>query len=171
MSNSHLQRGLVLLLTTLILSNVARGQDYPNRPIRIVTGGAGGGNDVAARLLGQGLTTSWGQQVVIDNRPSGVIPGEVVVKASPDGYVLLLPEDPDRSARELREALRLRLGVTVGVVITDTLGRPWRTGQVDAAIGATRRPSPVSPDCRRGAPSWSRSRPRLRPTRSARGDS
>ena len=52
------------------------------------------------------------------------------------GTVVLLPEDPDESARRLRKALRDRAGVTVGVVITDTMGRPWRAGQTDAAIGA-----------------------------------
>lgn len=52
------------------------------------------------------------------------------------GTVLLLPEDPDASARVLRTALWDRHGVNVGVVITDTLGRPWRNGQSDVAIGA-----------------------------------
>jgi len=52
------------------------------------------------------------------------------------GTVVLLPEDPDASARALRKGLSDRLGVTVGVLITDTLGRPWRAGQTDAAIGA-----------------------------------
>jgi coenzyme F420-0:L-glutamate ligase/coenzyme F420-1:gamma-L-glutamate ligase len=55
---------------------------------------------------------------------------------TPPGTVVLLPEDPDGSARRLRKALQDRLGVRVGVVVTDTLGRPWRTGQTDAAIGA-----------------------------------
>lgn len=54
----------------------------------------------------------------------------------PDGLALRLPEDPDRSARLLCEGLRARLGVSVGVIITDTLGRPWRVGQTDVAIGA-----------------------------------
>jgi coenzyme F420-0:L-glutamate ligase / coenzyme F420-1:gamma-L-glutamate ligase len=52
------------------------------------------------------------------------------------GTILLLPADPDDSARRLRAGLRERSGVNTGVVITDTLGRPWRTGQVDVAIGA-----------------------------------
>ncbi|MEQ4205231.1 coenzyme F420-0:L-glutamate ligase [Actinopolymorpha sp. B9G3] len=52
------------------------------------------------------------------------------------GSVLLLPVDPDGSARALRTALSERLGVTVGVLITDTFGRPWRLGQTDLAIGA-----------------------------------
>jgi coenzyme F420-0:L-glutamate ligase / coenzyme F420-1:gamma-L-glutamate ligase len=49
--------------------------------------------------------------------------------------VVVLPEDPDRSARELRAALRRQTGVTFGIVITDSFGRAWRTGQVDVAIG------------------------------------
>jgi coenzyme F420-0:L-glutamate ligase/coenzyme F420-1:gamma-L-glutamate ligase len=52
------------------------------------------------------------------------------------GTVALLPEDPDGSARRLRATLRDRLGVRVGVVITDTAGRPWRDGLVDFAVGA-----------------------------------
>jgi coenzyme F420-0:L-glutamate ligase / coenzyme F420-1:gamma-L-glutamate ligase len=52
------------------------------------------------------------------------------------GTVVLLPDDPDGSARRLRQALTNRLGVTVGVIITDTMGRPWRVGQTDTTIGA-----------------------------------
>jgi len=52
------------------------------------------------------------------------------------GTVVLLPEDPDESARRLRKALRARPGVNVGVVVTDTFGRPWRAGQTDTAVGA-----------------------------------
>jgi coenzyme F420-0:L-glutamate ligase/coenzyme F420-1:gamma-L-glutamate ligase len=51
------------------------------------------------------------------------------------GRVLLLPKDPDSSARDLRAGLRELLNVDVAVIITDTLGRPWRMGQTDAAIG------------------------------------
>jgi coenzyme F420-0:L-glutamate ligase/coenzyme F420-1:gamma-L-glutamate ligase len=52
------------------------------------------------------------------------------------GRIVLLPEDPDRSARELREAVRDRTGRNVGVVVTDTAGRAWREGQTDIAVGA-----------------------------------
>jgi len=52
------------------------------------------------------------------------------------GSVLLLPLDPDESARALRRALAERTGANVGVVVTDTAGRAWRTGQTDIAIGA-----------------------------------
>lgn len=54
---------------------------------------------------------------------------------TPAGTVLLLPEDPDGSARDIADALRGRFGVAVGVVVTDTFGRPWREGQTDVAIG------------------------------------
>jgi coenzyme F420-0:L-glutamate ligase/coenzyme F420-1:gamma-L-glutamate ligase len=52
------------------------------------------------------------------------------------GSVVLLPVDPDESARRLRKAVAGRTGRTVGVIVTDTMGRPWRTGQTDNAIGA-----------------------------------
>ncbi|GAB3486071.1 coenzyme F420-0:L-glutamate ligase [Nocardiopsis coralliicola] len=52
------------------------------------------------------------------------------------GSVLLLPEDPDASARAVRAGLQERFGVQLGVVVSDTFGRPWRVGQTDVAIGA-----------------------------------
>jgi coenzyme F420-0:L-glutamate ligase/coenzyme F420-1:gamma-L-glutamate ligase len=52
------------------------------------------------------------------------------------GTVLLLPEDADASARRIRSGLRADLGVNVGVVVTDTFGRPWRKGLTDVAVGA-----------------------------------
>ena len=55
---------------------------------------------------------------------------------TPAGTVLLLPEDPDASARRIRTGVRQLLGVDVGVLVTDTFGRPWREGQTDVAIGA-----------------------------------
>ncbi|KRB01440.1 F420-dependent oxidoreductase [Devosia sp. Root685] len=54
----------------------------------------------------------------------------------PEGFALKLPEDPDRSARALCAGLRERFGVELGIVVTDTVGRPWRVGQTDLAIGA-----------------------------------
>jgi tripartite-type tricarboxylate transporter receptor subunit TctC len=65
-------------------------QSYPNKPVRVICAGVGGGADVSARLLAPGLSEGLGQQIVIDNRPSGVIPGEIAAKAAPDGYTLLL---------------------------------------------------------------------------------
>ena len=53
----------------------------------------------------------------------------------PAGYAALLPVDCDRSARRIRDGLRAGLGVNVGVIISDTFGRPWRKGLTDVAIG------------------------------------
>lgn len=51
------------------------------------------------------------------------------------GYAALLPLDSDRSARRIRDIVRARLGVSVGVIVSDTFGRPWRKGLTDVAIG------------------------------------
>ena len=70
--------------------------------------------------------------------PLGLVMAAAGVDASntPAGTVLLLPVDPDGSARALRSAFSSTGGVRLGVVVTDTLGRPWREGLTDAAIGA-----------------------------------
>ncbi len=52
-----------------------------------------------------------------------------------EGWAALLPDDSDRSARRLRDGLRARLGVRVGVIVSDTFGRTWRQGVTDVAIG------------------------------------
>jgi tripartite-type tricarboxylate transporter receptor subunit TctC len=68
-------------------------QNYPNRPIRLILPFApGGGTDVVARLFGDQITQDFGQQVVIDNRPSagGVVGTEMGVRAEPDGYTLVM---------------------------------------------------------------------------------
>ncbi|MEU8672214.1 coenzyme F420-0:L-glutamate ligase [Streptomyces anulatus] len=74
---------------------------------------------------------------IVENR-QGLVMAAAGVDASntPAGTVLLLPEDSDASARAIRDGLRDTLGVEVGVVVTDTFGRPWRNGLTDVAIGA-----------------------------------
>ncbi|MEU9011481.1 coenzyme F420-0:L-glutamate ligase [Streptomyces sp. NPDC048479] len=74
---------------------------------------------------------------IVENR-QGLVMAAAGVDASntPAGTVLLLPADPDASARAIREGLRESLGVDVGVIVTDTFGRPWRNGLTDVAIGA-----------------------------------
>ena len=64
-------------------------QPFPNKPIRIITSEQGGGTDFATRLIAQGLADPLGQPVIIENRPS-IINGEIVAKASPDGYTLVI---------------------------------------------------------------------------------
>ena len=74
---------------------------------------------------------------IVENR-QGLVMAAAGVDASntPKGTVLLLPKDPDGSARALRKGLRELTGKRVGVLITDTFGRPWRNGLTDVAIGA-----------------------------------
>jgi coenzyme F420-0:L-glutamate ligase/coenzyme F420-1:gamma-L-glutamate ligase len=79
-----------------------------------------------------------GRTRIVENR-QGLVMAAAGVDASntPSGTVLLLPEDPDASARALRKRIgELSGGVRVGVVVTDTFGRPWRNGLTDVAIGA-----------------------------------
>lgn len=87
---------------------------------------------VATRTSPTGHTTR-----IVQNR-LGMVSAAAGVDASntPEGTILLLPIDPDASARALAAALRAGLGARVGVLISDTLGRAWRDGQTDHAIGA-----------------------------------
>ena len=84
---------LASMLLCALLANgtqIALAQDYPTRPIRFVTAAVGGGNDFAARIIAYGLTTSLGQQVIVDNRGGAHIPQLTVSKATPDGYTILV---------------------------------------------------------------------------------
>lgn len=86
---------------------------------------------VATRAHAHGVTR------IVENRLGMVLAAAGVDSSNtPAGYVLLLPVDPDASAQVIASALRSRFGVAVGILITDTLGRPWREGQTDVAIGA-----------------------------------
>jgi tripartite-type tricarboxylate transporter receptor subunit TctC len=84
-----MQKMLVILALSIGTAS-ALAQTFPTKPMRIVTGGAGGGNDIAARLIAEGLTATLGQQVIVENRASGFAPGETVAKAAPDGHTIVL---------------------------------------------------------------------------------
>ncbi|WP_306231336.1 coenzyme F420-0:L-glutamate ligase [Agrococcus beijingensis] len=86
---------------------------------------------VASRAFPGGITR------IVEHR-TGLVLAAAGVDASntDDGTILLLPVDSDASARAIAERLRSRYGVAVGVVVSDTLGRAWRVGQTDVAIGA-----------------------------------
>jgi coenzyme F420-0:L-glutamate ligase/coenzyme F420-1:gamma-L-glutamate ligase len=124
-----LEDGDILLITSKIVSKAEgrrilaadREQAITDETVRVV----------ASREHPNGVTR------IVENR-LGLVMAAAGVDSSntPDGTVLLLPVDPDASAREIRAGLHARLGIAVGVVITDTVGRPWREGQTDIAIGA-----------------------------------
>ena len=100
----------------------ASGAAYPTRPVRMLVGfSPGGGTDLAVRIIGRKLSETWGQQIVIDNRPGagGLLAFDMVAKAIPDGYTLLaaspsfaiqpnlalkLPYDPERDFIPVTEA-------------------------------------------------------------------
>src|SRR6202451_2447833 len=94
-------RALTAALVLAATSSVATAQDveavnYPNRPIHIIVPfPAGGPTDILSRIIGKEMMASWGQTVVIENRPGAdtTIGAEVVAKADPDGYTLLAAMD------------------------------------------------------------------------------
>lgn len=94
MHNRYLvSRVISVLVMALAVGAAAAQQDYPNRPIRLLTPAAPGGTtDFLARLFGAKLSDVFKQQLVVDNRASaaGVIAGELTANAAPDGYTLLL---------------------------------------------------------------------------------
>jgi len=83
----------VLLVDMIVLgAGAVSGQDYPNKPIRIISNEPGGSNDFSARLIAQGISGPLGQTVIVENRPSRLI-GGIASKALPDGYTLLILGD------------------------------------------------------------------------------
>ena len=89
MLQSRVVSGVLLGGLMALVSGVAPGQDYPNKPVRIITAPPGGGGDLVSRLLAQGITGPLGQPVIVDNRPA-VLLGEIGAKATPDGYSILV---------------------------------------------------------------------------------
>ncbi|MGO1919971.1 MAG: coenzyme F420-0:L-glutamate ligase, partial [Microbacterium sp.] len=90
------------------------------------------------RVVASRTNPATGSTMRIVESRLGIVAAAAGVDASntPDGTILLLPEDPDASACALAKSLRARFGVDVGVLVSDTLGRAWRDGQTDQAIGA-----------------------------------
>ena len=95
MNKSYVLNALLAIFSALAAAPAtAQTTDYPNRPVRIIVPQtAGGAVDIVARAIAQKLSESWGQQVIIDNRPgaNGIIGMEAVAKAKPDGYTLGAP--------------------------------------------------------------------------------
>ncbi|WP_262106548.1 coenzyme F420-0:L-glutamate ligase [Arthrobacter sp. Marseille-P9274] len=128
-STEGLRGGDILVVTSKIVSK-AEGRQVPavDREAAITAESV---RLVASRAHPGGMTR------IVENRQGLVLAAAGVDNSNtPDGTILLLPKDPDASARRLCLALRQRFGVALGVILSDTLGRPWREGQTDAAIGA-----------------------------------
>ena len=88
-------RGLIALLA-VVIPLAAEAQEWPSRPLRfIVPFPAGGSTDVAARLIGEHLSRTLGQQIVVENKSgaSGVVGAEFAAKSAPDGYTILIGTD------------------------------------------------------------------------------
>ncbi|MFE1170199.1 coenzyme F420-0:L-glutamate ligase [Nocardiopsis sp. NPDC058789] len=124
-SGQSLVDGDVLVVTSKIVSK-AEGRSQP-----------GDDREAAIDAETERVVARMGHIRIAQHR-SGLVMAAAGVDASnvAPGTVLLLPEDPDASARALRAQLAELLGVRVGVVVSDTFGRPWRMGQTDVAIGA-----------------------------------
>ena len=89
----HILFGVVLATGMAAVDGHAQTATYPDRPVKMFVGfAAGGGTDVAARILAQKLTEALGQTVVVENRPgaSGMIAAEAVAKSAADGYTLMM---------------------------------------------------------------------------------
>jgi coenzyme F420-0:L-glutamate ligase/coenzyme F420-1:gamma-L-glutamate ligase len=130
---SWLRSGDVLVVTSKIISKVeGRMVPAPTEPEA---------RDAARRALVDSeavrVVARKGRTLITENKLGIVQAASGVDGSNVDGDELaLLPTDPDASAAALRSALRERLGIDVAVLITDTMGRAWRVGQTDVAIGA-----------------------------------
>jgi coenzyme F420-0:L-glutamate ligase / coenzyme F420-1:gamma-L-glutamate ligase len=120
---ADLRDGDILVVTSKIVSK-AEGRVIRADRERAI-------DDEAVRIVARR-----GQTRIVETRHGLVLAAAGVDSSNTaPGTVVLLPEDPDGSARRLRKAVGERRGINVGVVVTDTMGRPWRVGQTDAAIG------------------------------------
>jgi tripartite-type tricarboxylate transporter receptor subunit TctC len=81
--------GVCLSAVTGLAAGTASGQEFPTKPVRLIVPGVGNSFDVAARHIAQAISVPLGQPVLVDNRPPGVIPGQIVSQAAPDGHTLL----------------------------------------------------------------------------------
>ena len=107
-----IKRLISSVLALAVTATFAWAQSYPDRPIRLVVGFPPGGNvDVIARLLGQEMSKGLGQPIVVENKPgqAGALAAEMVVRATPDGYTLLLANGAQPVTAALYKNLKFKL--------------------------------------------------------------
>ena len=130
------------LLIAVFFVSVANAQDFPNKPVRFVTGAAAGSSgDILARVLGDHLSTAWKQPVIIDNRPGGggTISGQALSGAPADGhsvwiaagsYLTITPATMASMPYDLdRDFTPLAFIAEIPLVIGARAGAPFRTLQ------------------------------------------
>lgn len=123
-ADPQLREGDVVVVTSKIVSK-AEGRLVPMEKETAIT-------SETVRVVAERGSTR-----IVETRHGFVLAAAGVDTSNvPTGVVALLPKDPDASAAVIRDGLRQRLGVDVAVVVTDTMGRPWRNGLTDVAIGA-----------------------------------
>jgi len=98
-------KSLITVTIAMLSAGASIAQDYPTRPIRVIAPGVGGVADVTARLLAPPVSQLIGQQLIVENRASGVIPGQVVASSQPDGYTLLVYGPPVWLSQYLQDAV------------------------------------------------------------------
>ena len=121
---TELQDGDVLVVTSKVVSK-AEGRIRPGTRDDALPG------ETARVVARRGETAIVRNHLGLTMAAAGIDSSNVL-----PGHVVLLPEDPDRSAREMREGIHAHTGRNVAVVVSDTAGRAWREGQTDIAIGA-----------------------------------
>ncbi|MEA3157494.1 MAG: hypothetical protein QOK44_5083 [Betaproteobacteria bacterium] len=151
---NHMKRiGVALLtacnVTMIAAANAQTAASYPSKPIRLVAPFApGGGTDVVSRLVSQKLTEAWGQQVIIDNRPGAgtMIGTEIVAKAPPDGYTLLIgaaahainPSLYSKPSYQLRDLVPVTMAVSFPFLLVIHPSLPAQNVQDLIAIAKSR---------------------------------
>lgn len=129
-ATGRLEAGDVVVVSSKVVSKAEGRQVVADDREQAIT-------DETVRVVAVREQPGGGVTRIVENR-LGIVGAAAGVDSSnvEPGTVLLLPVDPDESAARLRTALIAATGAPVGVVVSDTLGRPWRRGQTDVAIGA-----------------------------------
>lgn len=158
---SRLPRAIVFGALMGGFAGTAMAQDYPTKPVRLFTGGAGGASDLMTRMIAQRVLTPLGQTAIVENRPT-IVTAETVAKAAPDGHTLMVqgggvwisplfqdaPWDPERDFAPItlvsRDVLVLTVNASLPVksikeLVAYAKARPGQLNYATGAAGSTGR--------------------------------